>query len=98
MIFSGQEFPLKTYLSYVRRIVELDSFVYLTKIPVYRCNLTKRYYEDRINVVNIKTLFHSRLLADITLTYNILNGLVDVDAIYIFDLYINNCRWPKVKI
>ena len=48
--------------------------------------------------LNIKTLFYRRLLADLTLTYKILNGLVDVDATDIFDLYSNNCRGPKVKI
>ena len=31
----------------------------------YRFNLTKRSYEDRINVLNIKTLFNRRLLADL---------------------------------
>ena len=33
--------------------------IYFTKILFYRCNLTKRSYEDRINFLNIKTLFHS---------------------------------------
>ena len=72
--------------------------IYFTKILFYRCNLTKRSYEDRINFLNIKTLFHRRLISDLTLTYKILNGLVDVDATDIFDLYSNNCRGPKVKI
>ena len=54
--------------------------IYFTKILFYRRNLTKRSYEDRIIFFNIKTLFHRRLLADLTLTYKILNGLVDVDA------------------
>ena len=39
-----------------------------------------------------------RLIDDLTLTYKILNGLVNVDATDIFDLYSNNCRGPKVKI
>ena len=72
--------------------------IYFTKILFYRCKLTKRSYEDRIIVLNIKTLFHRRLFADLTLTYKILNGLVDVEATDIFDLYSNNCRGPKVKI
>ena len=72
--------------------------IYFTKILFYRCNLTKRFYEDIINCLNIKTLFRRRLLADLTLTYKTLNGLVDVDATDIFDLYSNNCRGPKVKI
>ena len=72
--------------------------IYFTKIVFYRCNLTKRSYEDRIIVLNIKTLFHRMLLADLILTYKILNGLVDVDATDIFDIYSNKCRGPKVKI
>ena len=72
--------------------------IYFTKIIFYRCNLTKRSYEDIIIFLNIKTLFHLRLLADLTLTYNILNELLDVDVTDIFDLYRNNCRGPKVKI
>ena len=71
--------------------------IYFTKILFYRCKLTKRSYEDRINVLNIKTLFHRRLLADHTLT-KILNGLVDVDATDIFDLYSNNFKGTKLKI
>ena len=102
---------LKAYISYVRPIVESDSSVwnpdnficnsnnieniqiYFTKILFYICDLTKRYYEDIY-----MTLFHRRLLVDLTLTYKILNGLVDVDATNIFHLYNNNCRGPKVKI
>ena len=45
--------------------------IYFTTILFYRCNLTKRSYDDRINFLNIKTLFHRRLLADLTLTYKI---------------------------
>ena len=104
---------LKSYISYVRPIVESDLSVwnpdnficnsnnieniqiYFTKIHFYRCNLTKRSYEDRIIFLNINTLFHRMLLVDLTLTYKILNGLVDVDATDIFDLYSNNCRGPK---
>ena len=69
-----------------------------TKILFYRCSLTKRSYEDIINFLNIKTLFHHKLLADLSLTYKLLNGLVDVDATVIFDLNSNTCRGPKVKI
>ena len=72
--------------------------IYFTKILFYICNLTKRSYEDRIIFLNIKTLFHRRLLADLTLTYKILNGLIDVDATDIFYIYSNNCRGPKVNI
>ena len=39
--------------------------IYFTQILFYRCNLTKRSYEDIINVLNIKALFHHRLLADL---------------------------------
>ena len=72
--------------------------IYFTNIICYRCNLNKLSYEDSINFLNIKTLFHRRLLADLTLNYKILNGLVDVDATDIFDLYSNICRGPKVNI
>ena len=37
--------------------------IYFTKILFYRCNLIKRSYKDRIIFLNIKTLFHRRLLA-----------------------------------
>ena len=36
--------------------------IYFTKILFYRCNLTKRSYKDRINFLNINTLFHRKLL------------------------------------
>ena len=35
--------------------------IYFTKILLYRCNFTKRSYDNRFIFFNIKTLFHRRL-------------------------------------
>ena len=58
--------------------------IYFTKILFYKCNIIEQSYDDKINFLNNITLFHPRLLADITLTYNILNRIVNVDSTDIF--------------
>ena len=49
-------------------------------------------YSNRILYFNIKSLSHRRLFSDMVLTYNILNGLVDVEATSIYDTYSSQCR------
>ena len=98
-LFHNYTVLIRIYSNFICNSNNIENIqIYFTKILFYRCNLTKRSYEDRIIFLNIKTLFHRRLLADLTLTYKILNGLVDVDETDIFDLFSNNCRGPKVKI
>ena len=47
---------------------------------------------------NITSLSHRRLISDMVLTYKILNGLVAVEATYIFDTYSSQCRGPLIKL
>ena len=53
-------------------------------------------YSNRLIYFNIKSLSHRILISDMVLTYNILNGLVDVDT-SIFDMY-SQCRGPLIKL
>ena len=55
-------------------------------------------YSNRLIYFNIKVLSHRRLISDMVLTYNILNGLVDVEATSIFDTYSSQFRGPKIKL
>ena len=55
-------------------------------------------YSNRLIYFNTKSLSHRRLITDMVLTYNILNGLVDVDATSIFDTYSSQFRGPLIKL
>ena len=55
-------------------------------------------YSNRLIYFNIKSLSHRRLISDTVLTYNILNGLVDVEAPSLFDTYSRHCRGPLIKL
>ena len=88
--------------------IQTISYAILTIWKIFKSISLKYFFIDvtllngQVNFLNIKTLFHrrfhNRLLPDLTLTYKILKGLVDVDETDIFDLYSNNCGGPKVKI
>ena len=55
-------------------------------------------YSNRLIYLNIKSLSHRRLISDMVLTYNILNGLVDFEATSIFDTYSSQYRGPLIKL
>ena len=67
-------------------------------IDVILAWLLKNNYSNRLIYFNIKSLSHRRLISDMVLTYKILNGLVDVEAISIFDTYSSQCRGPLIKL
>ena len=69
-----------------------------TKILLYRCNISMTLYSNRLIYFNIKYLYIRRLISDMVLTYNNLNGLVDVEATSILDTYSSQFRGPLIKL
>ena len=55
-------------------------------------------YYNRLIYFNIKSLSQRRLISDMVLTYNILNGLMDVEAHSIFHTYSSQGIFPLIKL
>ena len=55
-------------------------------------------YSNRLIYFNIKSISHRRLISDMVLIYNILNGLVEIEATSIFDTYSSQYRGPLIKL
>ena len=64
----------------------------------FRCNLGSLEYPDRLLFLKLKSLSSRRHVADMVLTYKIVNGLVDVDVDDFLWTYTNHLRGPSVKI
>ena len=64
----------------------------------FRCNLGSLEYPARLLFLKLKSLSSRRHVADMVLTYKIVNGLVDVDVNDFLWTYTNHLRGPSVKI
>ena len=69
-----------------------------TRKLFFRCNLGSLEYPDRLLFLKLKSLSSRRHVADMVLTYKIVNGLVDVDVDDLLWTYTNHLRGPSVKI
>ena len=69
-----------------------------TRKLFFRCNLGSLEYPDRLLFLKLKSLSSRRHVADMVLTYKIVNGLVDVDVDDFLWTYTNHLRGPSVKI
>ena len=58
--------------------------VFFTKKLFQRCGLKSSGYKDRLSKLNLKTLEHRRLLADLIMVFKILNRQVDIDPNLLF--------------
>ena len=58
--------------------------IFFTKKLLQRCGLKSSGYKDRLSKLNLKTLEHRRLLADLIMVFKILNGLIDIDRNLLF--------------
>ena len=63
----------------------------------FRCNLFSLEYPDRLLFLKLKSLSSRRNVADMVLTYKIVNGLVDVDVDDFLWTYTNHLRGLSVK-
>ena len=69
-----------------------------TRKLFFRCNLGSLEYPDRLLFLKLKSLSSRRHVADMVLTYKIVNSLVDVDVDDFLWTYTNHLRGPSVKI
>ena len=69
-----------------------------TRKLFFRCNYGSLEYPDRLLFLKLKSLSSRRHVADMVLTYKIVNGLVDVDVDDFLWTYTNHLRGPSVKI
>ena len=53
---------------------------FFTKRLLQRCGIASSSYEDRLSILNLKSLEHRRLVADLVMVFKIINKLVDIDA------------------
>jgi len=84
---------LKAFVVYVRPLVEYSTQIWsphtvqlITLIEDVQRSFTRRLpgltdlsYEERLVNLNIQSLEHRRLIADLTLCYKIVHGLIDLD-------------------
>ena len=69
-----------------------------TKRIFYKCNLLILTNENRLNFLNLTSPSNCRLLADLTLSYKLMNNILDVQVYSIINTFSNLNRWPRSKI
>ena len=63
---------------------------FFTKKLFQRCGISSSGYHDRLSKLNLKTLEHRRLVADLVMVFKMLNNYIDVDPNVLFNLKPNN--------
>ena len=69
-----------------------------TRMLFFRCNLLNINYNDRLKFLDLCSLSELRFRIDLVTAFKLTNGLVDVDASNIIDIYVNNMRGPSTKL
>ena len=72
----------------INRIESVQRF--FTKKLFQRCGISSSGYHDRLSKLNLKTLEHRRLVADLVMVFKMLNNYIDVDPNVLFNLKPNN--------
>ena len=82
----------------ISRVEEVQK--HFTRRAFLRCNIPFESYADRLNKVNLKTLEKRRLVTDLVLLYQIINGLSDLrfSDFYFFNHNPYNLRRNSIQI